>query len=413
MRSGEWVLAHRALPRTDPYSFSKAGEPWLEWEWGSDVLVGLAHRMDGLRGVMALFALEISACSWMWCRLHFAVGGEFLLVPAFAPLMITTASLHWLARPHIFSWLFLLGSLLYAERRAQDAVRDNETRRGVPELAAIAAVTAVWANLHASFFLAPVIALIYAASHLARPLLWRLDQGAERRKALWFLWAALAAFGGSLLNPYGWRVHAHIFSYLRDNELTSRIAEFQSFNFHDKDATQVALTVALAALGGTLALGQKKLAHFLLAAMFVWEALVFGAGAAAGGSLDSPAGERSIRRGVAPCARVAAAAEARGRSRSWLLLPPTADGLPAQRSVVPGWGCLRFHAGVAGAGVLAHDPAFRPNVSRSKRPRPWSSFPPRRGSSRPTASAAISSIASTARAKCSWMAAAIFTAPAS
>lgn len=269
IRSGEWILAHRALPRTDPYSFSRAGEPWFEWEWGSDVLVGLAHRMDGLRGVTVLFALAISACTWMWCRLHFSVGGEFLLIPLLAPLMITTASLHWLARPHVFSWLFLLGSLLCAESYAGR----NTLRWGLPRLGAIAGITAVWANIHASFFLAPVIALMYAASFFVRPLLWPLDRQAERTKARWFLWAALAALGGSLLNPYGWRLHAHVLSYLRDDELTSRIAEFQSFNFHDKDATQVALTVALAALGGTLALGQKKLAHFLLASMFLWEGL--------------------------------------------------------------------------------------------------------------------------------------------
>ncbi len=78
---------------------------------------------------------------------------------------------------------------------------------------------------------------------------------------------------GSFLNPYGWHLHAHVFSYLRDDQLTSRVAEFQSFNFHDKDATQVALTMALAAAGGVLALQQKKLAHFLLAAVFLWGAL--------------------------------------------------------------------------------------------------------------------------------------------
>jgi hypothetical protein len=55
--------------------------------------------------------------------------------------------------------------------------------------------------------------------------------------------------------------------------LTSQIAEFQSFNFHAPDATQMALTMGLAAAGGILALTQKKLAHFLLTAMFLWAGL--------------------------------------------------------------------------------------------------------------------------------------------
>ncbi len=265
IRSGEWILAHHSLPREDPYSFSRAGQPWFAWEWGADVLMGLAHRIDGLRGVTALFALAICASAWMWFRLHFAAGGDFLIACLLAPPAITTTSLHWLARPHVFSWLFLLGGLWCCERAT--------VRFGHRQLAAVAAVTALWANLHASFFLAPVIALVYAVSHLIRPWLWPVDPQPERAKALWFVWAALAALAGSLLNPYGWRLHAHIFSYLRNDALLSRVAEFQSFNFHDPGAIQVAVAVGVAAAGGTLALTQGKIAHFLLAAMFVFGAL--------------------------------------------------------------------------------------------------------------------------------------------
>jgi hypothetical protein len=265
IRIGEWILDHQALPSTDPFSFSKGGQPWIEWEWGSDVLLGWAHRVDGLRGVTALIALAISACMWLCCRLAFVARGDFLLIALLAPPMITTVSLHWLARPHVFSWLFVVGAVWYAEV--------VPTRFRLPHLIAVAGLSALWANLHASFFLAPVIALIYAGSHFIRPLLWPLDQQEERARARWFVWLAVAAVAGSLLNPYGWKLHAHVFSYLLQDDLTSRVAEFQSFNFHDKDATQVALTMGLATAGGIFALSQKKLAHFLLAALFLWSGL--------------------------------------------------------------------------------------------------------------------------------------------
>ncbi len=84
---------------------------------------------------------------------------------------------------------------------------------------------------------------------------------------------ALAAGLGTLLNPYGWKLHAHVFAYLWDDRLTSQIAEFQSFNFRDPSATQIALVMALAALGAVLALTQKNLAHFLIAALFLWGGL--------------------------------------------------------------------------------------------------------------------------------------------
>jgi len=197
--------------------------------------------------------------------LQLSIGGDFFIAALMAPPFVTTTSLHWLARPHAFSWIFLLVALWYAER--------TPARFNWRALAAVAAITALWANMHASFFLAPGIALVYAASHMLRPILWRMDAALEHARARWYLWLAAAAAAGSLVNPYGWKLHEHILAFLRDNELTARIAEFQSFNFHDKDATQVALAMALAALGGVLALGQKKLQYFFLAAVLLWAAL--------------------------------------------------------------------------------------------------------------------------------------------
>lgn len=265
IRNGERILAERRLPATDPFSFSKPGEQWFAWEWGSDVIMALAHRADSLRGVTILFAFAIFACTWMWCRLHFTAGGDFFLVALFAPLMVTTVSLHWLARPHIFGWVFLLAAMLYAEL--------PHVRFRLWHLAAIAGVAALWANVHASFFLAPVIAVVYATSHAIRPLVWPLDTRLERHKAGWFIGAGLAALAGSLANPYGWRLHAHLLAYVTNDELLSHVAEFQSFNFHQPDAVQVALTLLVGLAGGVLALGQQKLAVFFLAGLFGWGAL--------------------------------------------------------------------------------------------------------------------------------------------
>jgi len=227
--------------------------------------MGLAHRIDGLRGATALFAVAISACTWLWFRLHWAAGGNFYIACAMMPPMINTASLHWLARPHVFSWLFLLGALLYAERPSR--------RFGAMQWAAIAGATALWANLHASFFFAPMIALVYAISRLLRPLIWPLDRRDEMAKARWYLLACAAAIGGSLINPYGWRLHLHIVRYLLDGELLDRVAEFQSYNFHAAGSKLILVTIGLAAIGGTVALAQKRIAHFLLAMMFMLAAL--------------------------------------------------------------------------------------------------------------------------------------------
>ena len=33
MAVGQWILDHQAMPRTDIYSFTRAGEPWTSSSW--------------------------------------------------------------------------------------------------------------------------------------------------------------------------------------------------------------------------------------------------------------------------------------------------------------------------------------------------------------------------------------------
>jgi hypothetical protein len=137
----------------------------------------------------------------------------------------------------------------------------------------IALATALWANLHASFLFAPALALLYAGAHFVRPLIWELDRRTEWGKARWFLWAAVSALVGSLLNPYGWNLHRHVLGYLANRELLARVGEFQSFNFHVEGALPILLALGVSALGAALALGQGKLAQFLLSAALIGVAL--------------------------------------------------------------------------------------------------------------------------------------------
>ena len=120
IRTGESILATRSLPRADPYSFTRFGKPWFAWEWGADVATGAAYAAAGLSGVAMLYALAIGASVWLWFRWTWALDGNFLIACLFAAPMLSTANLHWLARPHVLSWLFLLVALIWAETMAHD-----------------------------------------------------------------------------------------------------------------------------------------------------------------------------------------------------------------------------------------------------------------------------------------------------
>lgn len=252
IRIGERILATRTLPSTDPFSLTRSGAPWLDWEWGADVLMGGMHQLGGLAGVAALFACAIAVCTWLWTRLNFAVGGAFILTCLFALPMLSTVNMHWLARPHVFGWILLLTCLLMLERRSAPA--------------AFLMLGIVWANVHGSFFLGPLVASLYALGRFARPWFWTTERVTNARAAGF---AALALMAGSLVNPYGWQLHRHVAQYLADSELLARVGEFQSFNFHVEGAGYVLLAVAIAALGTFTALTQRRPEHFLTGLFFV------------------------------------------------------------------------------------------------------------------------------------------------
>jgi hypothetical protein len=258
IRTGESIIAGGGLPRTDPYSFMRSGEPWFAWEWGSDVIMGALHMAGGLPLVAGFYGFAVALCAWLWMRLCWKTGANFLLAAAAAPVALTAMMLHYHARPHILGWVLLLCAVTYAESHGRSLV-------------AVACASALWANVHASFFLGPAVALIYATGHVLQPLLWTCE--ARREEAIWFVKAACVSLAATLLNPYGIELHTHTIRFLLDRELLSQIAEFQSFNFYAPGAERIVVLFAICAAGASALLARHRLPQFLLAVFFLLLAL--------------------------------------------------------------------------------------------------------------------------------------------
>jgi hypothetical protein len=266
IRNGERIISGRVLPYVDPFSFSMPGQPWMAWEWAPDVLMGAADHLFGFASVALIYGLLIGACVWIWFHLNDVAGGNIVLAGLLFVPMLTTTAIHWVARPHIFSWLFLLGAVWFCER-----LPDRPHWRHFL-LAALAATA--WANVHPSFFFFPLIALTYAAGDYLKPHIWRRSlnafNGVNGRN---YVLIAVAASLGTLANPYGWRLHWHVLSYLSDSALLGHIAEFQSFNFYSAGGLQVTFVLAICFMGGFAALAMRNPARFLLAILFTTVAL--------------------------------------------------------------------------------------------------------------------------------------------
>jgi len=61
LRTGQLIVQQHAVFHTDPYSFTKFGQPWVDHEWLSQVLMYSLYRVAGWGGLIAGFGAVTAA----------------------------------------------------------------------------------------------------------------------------------------------------------------------------------------------------------------------------------------------------------------------------------------------------------------------------------------------------------------
>ena len=149
---GNHILDSRSLPLTDIFSHTMTGEPLVPHEWLAQILLALAHRLLGLDGDVLLAAVVIAGTFLLTYRETVRRGASRLVGLLAVLLAVATSSLHWLARPHIFTFLFMA---LWAARL--ETFREGRTRR----LWVFPLLMCAWANTHGAFIAGFVVLGIY------------------------------------------------------------------------------------------------------------------------------------------------------------------------------------------------------------------------------------------------------------
>ncbi len=185
---GRWIMAHGAVPASDPFSFSMRGAPWISFEWLSEVIYAVVYALSGWAGVVVLAAAAIALAIGLLTR--------FLLrelAPTPALLMVIAAVVltapHMLARPHVLT-LPIMVAWAAALVRCMD-------RRAPPPYWALPLLV-LWANLHGSV----VLALGLIGPAVLEDLLDRKPGQWPRALLRWLPFTALAAVA-CCLTPYG------------------------------------------------------------------------------------------------------------------------------------------------------------------------------------------------------------------
>lgn len=241
-----WMLAtgnlvlHGHLPRTELWSWSARGVPYVAHEWGSATLMAALSHLLGFRGGLA---------GWQFLALTLAFGllavqalrAGYRPVPVAAGVaaLDVAGSVIWLPRGLLASVPFLVAEAWWWRRACAGRVR----RAPWWELLAW---QAVWVNLHGMAVLGPLMPLGFAAVTLAGNRL-RLRGAGENPVPLRALVRRIGwRLPGQFATPYGLAGALH--AYVVVTRSTSVIQEYLPPDFQAPNVLLAAVLLGLALL---------------------------------------------------------------------------------------------------------------------------------------------------------------------
>ena len=222
--TGRLIVHGHQLVRSDLYTYTVAGTPWTDHEYGSQVLFYALTRGGGLLAVSIFFAAVVFAGFWlMLARMRIAGGAEPVIAGAALILGAAAGFFMWSAAPQMFDVLFIALELLIIERFLSGHVR---------VLRLLPLEVLLWANLHGGFL---VGILILVVLFVALAVQWLLH-GRRARERMLLARTAMVTAGcvvASFITPWGPSLFVYVWRTLFSPEQPSFIAEWQSPDFHD------------------------------------------------------------------------------------------------------------------------------------------------------------------------------------
>jgi len=249
---GQYILQNLRIPTHDIFSHTMFGLQFTPHEWIAEILFAASNMMLGLNGVVVLSALVIATTFMLVYRDTLRRCSMLIVSMGLTFLAAITSNLHWLARPHLFTFLFIA---LWTERMERVSRGDHKLLWQFP------LIMLLWVNIHGAFIAGFVIWGAYLVG-------WLWDHRLKTSETNSIKWNLLLAGGLSFLttflNPSGWRLWSTSLGYIQNRYLTSHTVEYQPPDFQQIGTWPFLVLLALTIF--ILSRSQRRLAtqHTLL-----------------------------------------------------------------------------------------------------------------------------------------------------
>jgi hypothetical protein len=247
VKTGQWIWAHHAVPKADPFSWTAPGRKWIAHEWLTEAVYASLHRSFGWVGIAVLSALIIVA-GWMFVRATCLRLGAGPIAATGATLLAAISTLHtWGTRPQMIS---LMCTAMFAWLLVRAVTGDPR------KLLFAVPVMLLWTNLHGGYIFGVAMLWAFTLSLLGesavrrftggrRLLAWRTATDSHRSLLPVSLVAAVGTTAITLLNPNGLEGFTYPFSYLGKNASTKYVIEWFAPDFSKAQYWPFAIVAAL------------------------------------------------------------------------------------------------------------------------------------------------------------------------
>ncbi len=198
IKAGSVMLEQQSLIDSDIFSHTAFGTPWTAHEWLSEIIMAGIHKVAGLEGLLCFFLLITALAFWLLFKITEKYANQWVTLGCVA-LALAFSQGHLAARPHLFTWLFMLITL---------AILTS----GGKWLYSLPLVMVVWTNLHGGFILGLVLQMIFIIgsileNHLSLRTPWHETLRLQKLAAVVLLLSILTVG----LNPFGYELLAFPF----------------------------------------------------------------------------------------------------------------------------------------------------------------------------------------------------------
>ena len=184
LATGRWIWEHHALPLTDPFGIASSHAPWINGEWLFDAALYPLFQLGGHAAVSWTLAI-VAAALFSLMFLHGERSGAQLLLI----VVCWYGAEAWLReRPSAAGAVCLAIVIVLAQR--------PPTRWTI---AGIFLTTVVWANVHPSVLIAPVVVALLSGARVPSPA----QPARVRARALHQMTPTIASAIALVVNPWG------------------------------------------------------------------------------------------------------------------------------------------------------------------------------------------------------------------